>query len=435
MFIKDIPRLHTALAEWMSCMILLSLVPRRLKGWRFGLAAGGALIIMYVWLEATRPLTSVFWMLAMAVAVGLMFLMMLLLGRMNAVTTAYCTIRAFLLAEFAASLEWQLYSFFHHSVELSHWMMALLSIAVVYAAVFSVSYFIERRAARGLPPPEMTWRELLSAVAVGVSAFLISNLSFVWSDTPFSSSIRQEIYNIRTLVDLAGVVALYAYHVRLYDLNSRRELDAIKNILQNQYVQYRQSRESIDLINRKYHDLKHQIAVLRAEQDPKERAAFLDKMEEEIQHYEAQNKTGNSVLDTVLTGKSLYCAKHSIKLTAVADGEALHFMEVVDICTVFGNLLDNAIEYELTVPNKELRLIHLEVSTRRGFLLIRCENHFEGELVLHQGLPSTTKSDTNYHGYGLKSIRYTAQKYGGSMTVSKEDTWFVVTLLIPLPPA
>lgn len=272
-------------------------------------------------------------------------------------------------------------------------------------------------------------------MAVGVSAFLISNLSFVWSDTPFSSSIRQEINNIRTLVDLAGVVALYAYHVRLYDLNSRRELDAIKNILQNQYVQYRQSRESIDLINRKYHDLKHQIAVLRAEQDPKERAAFLDKMGEEIQHYEAQNKTGNSVLDTVLTGKSLYCAKHSIKLTAVADGEAPHFMEVVDICTVFGNLLDNAIEYELTVPNKELRLIHLEVSTRRGFLLIRCENHFEGELVLHQGLPSTTKSGTNYHGYGLKSIRYTAQKYGGSMTVSKEDTWFVVTLLIPLPPA
>lgn len=266
MFIKDIPRLHTALAEWMSCMILLSLVPRRLKGWRFGLAAGGALIVMYVWLESTRAFTSVFWMLAMAVAVGLMFLMMLLLGRMNAVTTAYCTIRAFLLAEFAASLEWQLYSFFHHSVELSHWMISLFSMAVVYAAVFSVSYFIERRAARGLPPPEMTWRELLSAVAVGVSAFLISNLSFVWSDTPFSSSIRQEIYNIRTLVDLAGVVALYAYHVRLYDLNSRRELDAIKNILQNQYVQYRQSRESIDLINRKYHDLKHQIAVLRAEQ-------------------------------------------------------------------------------------------------------------------------------------------------------------------------
>ena len=43
MFTEDIPRLYTALAEWMSCMILLFLVPRRLKGWRFGLAAGGAL--------------------------------------------------------------------------------------------------------------------------------------------------------------------------------------------------------------------------------------------------------------------------------------------------------------------------------------------------------------------------------------------------------
>ena len=102
-------------------------------------------------------------------------------------------------------------------------------------------------------------------------------------------------------------------------------------------MQYRQSRESIDVINRKYHDLKHQIAVLRAEQDPARRSAFLDQMEEEIQHYEAQNKTGNSVLDTVLTGKSLYCAKHQIKLTCVADGARLAFMDVMDICTLFGN--------------------------------------------------------------------------------------------------
>ena len=121
-------------------------------------------------------------------------------------------------------------------------------------------------------------------------------------------------------------------------------------------VQYRQSRESIDVINRKYHDLKHQIAVLRVEEDPARRSAFLDQMEEEIQHYEAQNKTGNSVLDTVLTGKSLYCAKHQIKLTCVADGARLSFMDVMDICTLFGNALDNAIECELSIPDKEKQM-------------------------------------------------------------------------------
>lgn len=210
------------------------------------------------------------------------------------------------------------------------------------------------------------------------------------------------------------------------------EVDAIKNILQNQYVQYRQSRESIDVINRKYHDLKHQIAVLRAEQDPARRSAFLDQMEEEIQHYEAQNKTGNSVLDTVLTGKSLYCAKHQIKLTCVADGARLAFMDVMDICTLFGNAPDNAIECELSIPDKEKRLIHLEVYAKKDFLVIRCENYCPTPPVFGHGLPVTTKADREYHGYGLKSMRYTAQKYGGTMTVQAKDEWFQLTLLFPL---
>ena len=111
----------------------------------------------------------------------------------------------------------------------------------------------------------------------------------------------------------------------------------MQNVLQNQYVQYKQSRESIDLINYKYHDLKHQIAVLRSETDPEKRNEFLNHMEDEIRQYEAQNKTGNKVLDTVLTSKSLYCAKHGITFTCVADGTLLDFMDIMDICSIFGS--------------------------------------------------------------------------------------------------
>ena len=288
-------------------------------------------------------------------------------GRSDLLGAGYCTVRAFLLAEFTASLEWQLYAFFVWETKIDGFVPATIFLVVIYGAVFLLAYHLEQRVSQGGDLPRMTGRELLSAASMGLAAFLISNMSFVTANTPFTSSVEQEIANIRTLVDLAGVVILYAYHIQLFELHTRRELDAIKNILQNQYVQYRQSRESIDVINRKYHDLKHQIAVLRAEEDPARRSAFLDQMEEEIQHYEAQNKTGNSVLDTVLTGKSLYCAKHQIKLTCVADGARLSFMDVMDICTLFGNALDNAIECELSIPDKEKRLIHLEVYAKRTF--------------------------------------------------------------------
>ena len=429
---ETMPRLFTALAEWGACMVFLLQYPRRQPGLRFWLAAAAALLVQGLWLEGTGSLPVAFWMPAMAAAVGLMFLFLYACGQSDLIGAGYCAVRAFLLAEFTASLEWQLYAFFVWKTGLRGLLPGGLFLVGVYGGVFLLAYRLERKAASGDSLPRMTWRELLSAASMGLAAFLISNLSFVTANTPFTSSLTQEIANIRTLVDLAGVVILYAYHIQLFELHTRRELDAIKNILQNQYVQYRQSRESIDLINRKYHDLKHQIAVLRAEEDPARRCAFLDRMEEEIRHYEAQNKTGNSVLDTVLTGKSLYCAKHHIQLTCVADGAKLAFMDVMDICTLFGNALDNAIECELSISDKEKRLIHLEVYAKKDFLVIRCENYCPRPPSFERGLPVTTKADREYHGYGLKSIRYTARKYGGTMDVQAKEEWFQLTLLFPL---
>ena len=95
----------------------------------------------------------------------------------------------------------------------------------------------------------------------------------------------------------------------------KRQMDAVNSILHRQYEQYNLSKENIEMINRKYHDLKHQIGVIRTERDSEKREQYLAEKEEEIKTYEAQNKTGNQVLDTILTGKHLYCMQHDINFT------------------------------------------------------------------------------------------------------------------------
>ena len=87
---------------------------------------------------------------------------------------------------------------------------------------------------------------------------------------------------------------------------------------------------------------------------------------------------------------------------------------------------------ELSIPEKEKRLIHLAVYSKKDFLMICCENYCPREVKFRDGLPVTTKQDADYHGYGVKSIRYTAQKYGGSVTMEVRDQWFVLNILIPL---
>jgi hypothetical protein len=179
---------------------------------------------------------------------------------------------------------------------------------------------------------------------MAAAIYILSSISYTQLNTPFSARGTMEIFTMRTVVYFGGVALLFAYQSQLRDLLTQREADALRNMLHIQYENYKIRQESIDLINQKYHDLKHQIAVLRAESGEK-RNAVLDNMEQEIKAYEAQNDTGNKVLDTVLTGKSLTCRTKNIQLTCVADGTVLDFMDVMDISNLFGNALDNAIDW------------------------------------------------------------------------------------------
>ena len=427
--LPDIPRLYTALAEWCACLICLLPLWGRLRGWRFGLTAAGALAVQAAFLCLTGGLPLPFWIPCMAAAVGLMFLFLWLCGGRAPLDAGYLCVQAFVLAELAASLEWQLHCFLWPDGAWS--FPGFLVLAGVYGGVFLLMGWLMRRHLTLDQQLRITGREMGSAVIIGVAVFAVSNLSFVSAHTPFSGRYSMEIFNVRTLVDLGGVAVLFAHLLQCGELRVRRELEAVQNVLQNQYLQYQQSRESIELINRKYHDLKHQIAVLRAEPDAARRSAFLDEMEADIRQYEAQNKTGNPVLDTVLTSKSLYCARNSITFTCVADGSLLDFMDVMDLCTVVGNALDNAIECEEKIPQPEKRLIHMTLSAQKGFVLLRVENYCEEEPVFEDGLPASTKDDPRFHGYGLKSIRYVARKYGGTATVGVRDSWFELKVLLP----
>ncbi len=442
--LPDSPRLYTALAEWCACLTYILITDRRrLNGWRLAGVLTGALALESVFLHFTglrftgiwaRWVTNLVWLSCMALAIG--FMLLLLWGCMDGtlMDSGYCCVRAFVLAEFAAALEWQLHCFFWPDGA-APVPLALGLLAAVYGAVFITAWLLERSHIFRAGPLGINRKELGSAVVIGLAVFAVSNMGLLSAHTPFSASYDIGIFVVRTIVDLGGLAILYAHHIQCCELRTRQELESMEQVLQNQYLQYQQSKENIDLINRKYHDLKHQIAALRAESDLGRRETFLDQMDREIKTYEAQNKTGNPVLDTILTSKSLYCAQHDITLTSVADGHLLAFLDVMDICTIFGNILDNAIEYAVTLPQPEKRLIHLSLTAEKDFLLLRVENYCETPLSFREGLPVTTKGDTAYHGYGLKSVRFTVSKHGGSLTVCQDDCWVEVRVLIPLPEA
>lgn len=427
--LPDIPRWLTALAEWGACVVYIVILARRQSWLRAALVLPVGLMALTViqWLAGQLPI--ILWAPGMLVAIGVMYAILRLALDTRPLATLFITARALLLAEFAASLQWQLHSFFLPEPNL---LVELLIVVLVYGGSFVIAGMAEsRHFARGAVL-NVTARELLISAAIAAATFFVSNISFITPNTPFSGRLGLEVFYIRTLVDLCGFVALYAQQEQRVQLQTLTANVAMNNLLRSQHEQYLQSKRSIDRVNRRYHDMKNQIDVIRAEQDPRQKAAYLDELEGSIAGFASQRKTGNGVLDILLTGKGAYCTDQGIQLTCVANGALLDFMSVIDITSIFGNALDNAIESAARIPDPGSRLIRVAVFAQGELLMIRIENTFDGQLRVVEGQPRTIKADPVHHGYGLRNIRTAAEKYGGIMTFDASENWFSLRILIPL---
>ena len=432
--LRNVPALWTVLFHGMACMIYVILLPRSRKFWQCALTAAVLFAVQFPYVYFVAPLDGaafIWGMYGFMVLTSLPFLLMCKGSLRNHVY--YCA-RAFIWGGFGVSLAWQLYTYYSRRTD---WLATPLAEAVFMllhgAVIFLVMYFLERIHRSEIREMSIPMWSFLGAVLIAYIVWFLNGQSYNSVESPFTTTVETEAFNIRTLVYFGGVAILYAYHLQICDSYAVREIGALQNVLNLQYANYQYSQESIDTINRKYHDLRHHIAVLRAEIGTEQKQECFNQIEQELRACENQNQTGNKVLDAILTGKNTYCIEHGISLTCIADGSALDFMGVVDVSALFGNALDNAIEGVSKLPDPEQRLIRLYVIRQKGFLRIKAENRCVDGLVVEGELPETTKQDKNQHGYGLKSIRVTVEKYGGSVALQAKNGWFTLGILIPQP--
>ncbi|SDL24670.1 ATP-binding protein [Tessaracoccus oleiagri] len=428
--LPNIPRAVTGLAEWLACVVYIVVLPRRwgVVGTVVTVAGGLVLLVGVQLFAGTLP--QYLWTLGMGLAATSMLAFVAVATTVNLRDAGYVTARAFVLAELVASLEWQIHTFYFHPEPGVTTLFPTLALLAFYAGAFGAAHMLERRHFDSTAPA-VGPRMLAIAAAMALGTFALSNLSFVTPNTPFSGELSREVFYIRTLVDLAGYIALYAQHEQLRKQRADLEVAAMDAVLRTQHDQYLAAKRDIEAVSRASHDLKHHLAVIRAELDPERRGRQLDALEETLDEFGAAFDTGNPVLDTVLTSKARYCRSRGINFTAVADGAALGFVDVMDLASICGNALDNAIESVLRLRDPEQRLIRVAVFNQARFVVMKFENYFDGELRYEEGELATRKTG-DMHGLGLKSIRHAAEKYGGEATFSGRENWFTLTVLLPI---
>lgn len=302
--------------------------------------------------------------------------------------------------------------------DLGNWLLKILfSVAVNVAIGLTLARWMPEKGQYQIGPRQM--------VSAWVFCIMSENL-FIYAKVDPGAAL----FNI--VLQFYCITLLYLQSALFKKSSMRKELETIQLLWHQQKGQYQLSKETVELINHKCHDLKHQVQAIRAVKDEKERETYLEKIEKSVQIYSAIVRTGNEILDTILTEKSLICENSGIHINCVADGSLLAFMNPVDLYTLFGNALDNAIEAVRKLESKEKRVIDIMLYERQSFLMLQIVNPMCGEVKFEDGLPLTTKAKNGYHGYGMKSMLHTIQKYEGHLTTEVKNGCFYFNVMLPL---
>lgn len=429
--VLNTPGYYYAIAYALSVFVITCTNERKIGRWKLAAVSCAQFALLLFFMTVTDGVRQELFVPSMLLIVLLLLGYIYICNDFSLREAGFYFVKAFINGEFAASLCWQIYYYLRYVRGMQGELLKWVELILVYAVIFTMLALMELNLKKDLEELHITRRELLVVIIIAASVFAMSNLSYLDQNGLFSGTFVMDIFIIRTLVDLSGIAVLYAYHVQVKEIQIRFEKETLHNIMEMQYKNYQLSKENIDMVNQKYHDLKHQINLLKTQAYVGKSTSYLEKMEREIRVYETQNKTGNQILDAVLTNKAMICQNKEIELKFIVDGGALSFMEDMDVSALFGNMLDNAIESAEKQREKQKRLIWLYVTKEKQFVRIRTENYCDEKIQFKNGMPVTTKKDRRLHGYGMKSIKSTVEKYHGSVVAAQENNWFELKILLP----
>lgn len=305
-------------------------------------------------------------------------------------------------------------------------VLVIVAYLICYVLSYWAIYAAFARRIRGDSDMKIKSVALFSLVGAGllIDIFLSSFVTYYLKDDFLGSAVN----NVTNA--LCCILLLACQFDQLSTKEARTERDFLQRLYDQEKDQYRILQENMELINIKCHDMRHRIRSLTNGKNLSDDE--ISEIENSIAIYDSAVKTGNEVLDIILTEKGFRCNGKGIKFTCIADGKAIDFLSEADTYSLFGNVMDNAIDAVLKFSDEESRMIDLLIAQKGRFVSVSVRNPYVGKISLGEnGLPLTDKQDKNIHGYGVKSIDFIVKKYNGELSIDIGDGFFSLNVLFP----
>lgn len=194
---------------------------------------------------------------------------------------------------------------------------------------------------------------------------------------------------------------------------------------------------SVEQVRAIRHDMKSHLATVRGlskDKKAEEVTTYVDSLLGDIRTSEVYSDTGNIVFDSILNFKLQNAQEDNVRIDLHLFIPNSLTMEITDIATILGNLIDNSLTAISKVSEKWIK-IDMEYS--RKCLFIQVQNSFDGNVIYSneetkeiQSSKTAENSASEEHGFGLKNIKKAVEKYNGQMDITHADKVFSVTILL-----
>ena len=239
-------------------------------------------------------------------------------------------------------------------------------------------------------------------------------------------------YSLCATVGLLFLVILFERNIASQEKRNALQMEQIR--LRYEMQNAKRAMQTNTDIRRLYHDMKNHLLALQTMVGKGEEASnYLTELCSQMSDYEANVHTGNSVADALLSEKIERTRLDGITFNICADFSALNHISSVDMVTILGNAVDNAVEALQQLPEGQERIVYIKSAQYANMTVVSISNQFTGNLKMQNGILQTGKTDAEMHGIGLNSIQKAVKRYGGNVetNVDREDCWFRLRIMIP----
>ncbi|WP_227451059.1 ATP-binding protein [Clostridioides sp. ES-S-0108-01] len=235
------------------------------------------------------------------------------------------------------------------------------------------------------------------------------------------------------ILSVINIILIFIFVKSVKSEKEKVKMELVNEKLDMQYKYYLMVKESQEKMKRIYHDMNNHMENIKLLKNSSEEVnKYINNIENEVKSTKNIYNTGNVLLDIILYEKSKICIENNIDFNVGIDFSQCDFIEMIDISSIFSNLIENAIEACNKIDDNNIEKYILIKSTFiKGYYVVRFENSKINKVIIKSNKIFTSKKDKFFHGIGLESIKSSIKKYNGELKIRDSEHKFIVTVHIP----